>query len=87
MSGGPPTSSFAFAERPFFHADFVRINGELFLVPQQQWGWVPAHMGTWVWMKRGWTWIPGNWFHSGVVDYMRPVFLPHRLSLLFVSHF
>jgi hypothetical protein len=65
----PADERFAYAERPFFHADFVRINGQLFLVPQQAWGWVPAHMGTWVWMKRGWTWIPGEWFHPGIVDY------------------
>ena len=66
----PADDRFAYAERPFFHADFMRVGDVLFLVPQQEWGWVPAHMGTWVWMKRGWTWIPGNWFHSGVVDYM-----------------
>jgi hypothetical protein len=48
----------------------MRVGDVLFLVPQQEWSWVPAHMGTWVWMKRGWTWIPGNWFHSGVADYM-----------------
>ena len=66
----PADDRFAYAERPFFHADFMRVGDVLFLVPQQEWGWVPAHMGTWVWMKRGWTWIPGDWFHSGVVDYM-----------------
>lgn len=65
----PADEQFAFGERPFFHADFVRVNGQLFLVPQQQWGWVPAHMGTWVWMKRGWTWIPGDWFHPGIVEF------------------
>jgi hypothetical protein len=65
----PADERFAYAARPFFHADFTRIGGELFLVPQQDWGWVPAHMGTWVWMSRGWTWIPGAWFHSGIVDY------------------
>jgi hypothetical protein len=65
----PADDRFAYDERPFFHADFVRVNGQLYLVPQQQWGWVPAHMGTWVWMKRGWTWIPGDWFHPGIVEY------------------
>ena len=65
----PADDRFAFAERPFFFADFVRINGSLFLVPQQPWAWVPAHMGTWVWMKRGWTWIPGDWFHPGIVEF------------------
>jgi hypothetical protein len=65
----PADDRFAYNERPFFHADFVRVNGQLYLVPQQQWGWVPAHMGTWVWLKRGWTWIPGDWFHPGIVEY------------------
>ncbi|HUU05947.1 MAG TPA: FecR family protein [Patescibacteria group bacterium] len=65
----PADERFAYAARPFFHADFTRIGNELFLIPQQLWGWVPAHMGTWVWMKRGWTWIPGDWFHTGVVNY------------------
>jgi hypothetical protein len=65
----PADEHFAFARRPFFFADFVRVNGDLFLVPQQPWAWVPAHMGTWVWLKRGWTWIPGDWFHNGIVDY------------------
>ncbi len=64
----PADEQFAHTQRPFFHASFMRMNGELFLVPQEAWGWVPAHMGTWVWMKRGWTWIPGGWFHNGIVD-------------------
>jgi hypothetical protein len=42
----------------------------LFLVPQESWGWIPAHMGTWVWLDRGWTWIPGDWFHSGMVEFL-----------------
>lgn len=65
----PADDRFAHEYRPFLHAGFTRIDGQLFLVPQEPWGWVPAHMGTWVWMKRGWTWIPGDWFHSGCVDY------------------
>jgi hypothetical protein len=65
----PADERFAYLARPFFNADYVRINGQLFLVPQEAWGWVPAHMGTWVWLNRGWTWIPGDWFHSGVSDF------------------
>jgi hypothetical protein len=72
----PADERFAYAERPFFHADFVRINGQLFLVPLQQWGWIPAHMGTWVWLKRGWTWIPGDWFHPGIVDFQSSYCFP-----------
>lgn len=66
----PAGEQFANSARPFFYADRVRINGQLFLVPQESWGWAPAHMGTWVWLNRGWTWIPGDWFHSGVVDFL-----------------
>ena len=66
----PAADQFANSARPFFYAEHVRINGQLFLVPQESWGWAPAHMGTWVWLDRGWTWIPGDWFHSGVVEFL-----------------
>jgi hypothetical protein len=47
--------------RPFFNADYVNINGVLFLVPQEPWGWVPAHLGTWVFIENmGWVWVPGQ---------------------------
>jgi hypothetical protein len=62
----PADERFAYSARPFFNDDYVRINGQLFLIPQEAWGWVPAHMGTWVWLNHGWTWIPGDWFHSGI---------------------
>ncbi len=72
----PAAEQFANTARPFFNAEYVRINGQLFLVPQEAWGWVPAHMGTWVWLSRGWTWIPGDAFHSGVVEYQGRCFFP-----------
>lgn len=62
----PADEYFAWSARPFFHADFTKVNGQLFIVPQQPWGWVPAHMGTWVWMKWGWTWVPGDAFTPGI---------------------
>jgi len=62
----PADEYFAWAARPFFHANYTYINGEMFVVPQQPWGWVPAHMGTWVWMKWGWTWVPGSAFSPGL---------------------
>jgi uncharacterized membrane protein YgcG len=47
--------------RPFFNADYVTINGVLFLVPQEPWGWVPAHLGNWVFVETmGWVWVPGQ---------------------------
>ena len=53
--------------RPFYNADYVRINGQLFLVPQQAWGWAPAYMGTWHWSGRsGWIWIPGEVFSDHI---------------------
>ena len=64
----PADEYFAWSARPFFHANFTYVNGELFLVPQQPWGWVPAHMGTWVWMKWGWTWVPGSAFTPGLYN-------------------
>lgn len=66
MYGNPRMSILPGLHGLFFHAEFTRVNGELFVVPQQPWGWVPAHMGTWVWMKWGWTWVPGSAFSSGI---------------------
>jgi len=55
------------AHRPFFDANYVEVNGELFLVPNQPWGWAPAHLGTWFWSTDdGWLWIPGNAFSRGI---------------------
>lgn len=64
----PGDEIFSYSKRPFFHANYVTINGKLFVVPQQPWGWVPAHLGTWVWMKWGWTWVPGNYFNYGIAQ-------------------
>lgn len=61
----PADEIFAYAARPFWNADFAKINGELFLVPQQPWGWAPAHMGTWIWTNSGWTWMPSSFLNSG----------------------
>lgn len=54
-------------KRPFWDANYVRINGELVLVPNQPWGWAPAHLGTWFFSKTdGWIWIPGDAFSRGI---------------------
>lgn len=58
----PLDPRYAHPGRLFINASYTTINGQTFLVPNEPWGWVPAHMGTWVWMKWGWTWIPGNAF-------------------------
>ena len=64
----PYDESFQYPDkRPFFNADHVRVKDELYLVPQQPWGWIPAHLGNWVWMKKnGWVWIPGTAFKGGM---------------------
>jgi len=64
----PYDESFQYSDkRPFFHADKILVKNELYLVPQQPWGWIPAHMGNWVWMKKnGWVWIPGTAFKGGM---------------------
>lgn len=70
----PYDESFQYSDkRPFFHADKILVKNELYLVPQQPWGWIPAHMGNWVWMKKnGWVWIPGTAFKGGMygVDWL-----------------
>ena len=49
------------SRRPFFDANYVRIDDELVLVPNQAWGWAPVHLGTWFFSKSdGWLWIPGE---------------------------
>ena len=54
-------------QRPFFNAREATINGELFLIPDEPWGWAPKHMGTWVFIKKlGWVWIPGYRFSQGI---------------------
>ncbi len=48
-------------KRPFFDANYVEIDDELVLVPNQAWGWAPVHLGTWFFSKNdGWLWIPGE---------------------------
>jgi hypothetical protein len=82
----PADEQFALAGRPFFHADIVRIDGQMFLVPQQAWGWVPAHLGTWVWLKNGWTWIPGEWFHPGIVHFQGHTVFPSLNYFLWLAY-
>ncbi|MCP5051160.1 MAG: FecR domain-containing protein [bacterium] len=67
----PADEVFAISKRPFFHAQYVKVNGQSFVVPTQPWGWAPSHMGTWVWMKWGWTWVPGDVFGSSLTSFNR----------------
>jgi hypothetical protein len=76
----PADEYFAYSARPFFHAKFTWINNELFLVPSQPWGWIPAHMGTWVWMKWGWTWVPGSAFKAPQYHYRISHYYPTMMG-------
>jgi hypothetical protein len=47
--------------RPFYNGTVTIINGVQYVIPNEPWGWAPAHLGTWVFLKKwGWTWIPGQ---------------------------
>lgn len=49
--------------RPMVYGQWREMNGQLFWVPQEAWGWVPYHLGIWHWDKnKGWLWIPGSAF-------------------------
>ncbi|MCP4214770.1 MAG: FecR domain-containing protein [bacterium] len=72
----PYDEQFAYSKRPFFHARFVTVNNKMLIVPTQPWGWAPAHLGTWVWLKSGWTWVPGNAFRGSAL-FSSPMFHNH----------
>jgi uncharacterized membrane protein YgcG len=49
--------------QPYYYGHWRRLEGELFWVPAEPWGWVPYHLGVWQWdEERGWLWIPGDAF-------------------------
>jgi len=48
---------------PYLYGQWRALDGQLFWVPQESWGWVPYHLGLWTWDKKnGWLWIPGDAF-------------------------
>jgi len=52
--------------QPYMYGNWRELNGELFWVPEESWGWVPYHLGLWVWdTKLGWLWLPGSAFAPG----------------------
>jgi hypothetical protein len=49
--------------KPYYYGSWREVNGQLFWVPEEKWGWVPYHLGVWMWSKKhGWIWIPGSAF-------------------------
>jgi len=56
--------------QPYIYGQWRELNGELFWVPMETWGWVPYHLGFWQWdEKLGWLWIPGSLFAPAWVDW------------------
>lgn len=48
---------------PYIYGRWMNIGGSLFWIPEEPWGWVPYHLGFWMWDKnKGWIWIPGSVF-------------------------
>ena len=48
---------------PYYYGQWREVDGQLFWVAEEPWGWVPYHLGLWIWnKKRGWLWIPGSAF-------------------------
>lgn len=55
---------------PYSHGRWTSVQGQLFWVPMERWGWVPYHLGIWIWNeKKGWLWIPGSMFAPAWVDW------------------
>lgn len=49
--------------QPYASGKWREINETLFWIPQEPWGWVPYHLGVWIWDKdKGWLWLPGSAF-------------------------
>ena len=46
--------------QPYLFGQWRELEGLLFWVPEEEWGWVPHHLGLWMWDNtHGWLWIPG----------------------------
>jgi hypothetical protein len=55
---------------PYYNGRWTSVQGQLFWVPGEPWGWVPYHLGIWMWnKKKGWLWIPGSVFAPAWVDW------------------
>ncbi len=50
---------------PLYYGRWNIYRGQLFWIPEEPWGWVPYHLGVWIWdAKKGWLWLPGSMFAS-----------------------
>jgi hypothetical protein len=56
--------------QPYIYGSWTGYSGQLFWIPGEPWGWVPYHLGIWMWDKsRGWMWLPGSMFAPAWVDW------------------
>ncbi|MBN1224179.1 MAG: FecR domain-containing protein [Candidatus Aminicenantes bacterium] len=64
--------------QPYMYGQWCEVDHQLFWVPEETWGWVPYHLGVWVWDKTiGWLWIPGDAFAPAWVmwDYFAGLYM------------
>ncbi len=48
---------------PYVYGNWTRYQSQLFWIPGEPWGWIPYHLGIWMWDKnKGWLWLPGSVF-------------------------
>lgn len=56
--------------KPYYSGRWTSVDNQLFWVPTEPWGWVPYHLGIWMWdAKKGWLWLPGSFFAPAWVDW------------------
>ena len=55
---------------PYYTGRWTSVDSQLFWVPSEPWGWVPYHLGIWMWdAEKGWLWLPGSLFAPAWVDW------------------
>jgi hypothetical protein len=65
-----PWGGFQANWQPYFYGTWTDYRGQLYWVPGEPWGWVPYHLGLWMWDKKaGWVWMPGSLFASAWVQW------------------
>lgn len=48
---------------PYIYGNWAGYRNMTFWIPREPWGWVPYHLGIWMWDKnKGWLWLPGSAF-------------------------
>jgi hypothetical protein len=56
--------------KPYYSGRWTSVDNQLFWVPTEPWGWVPYHLGIWMWdAQKGWLWLPGSLFAPAWVDW------------------